>query len=94
MGEVTLTVRLTEEEYERLRRMAEAEGRALEELGADAVRRLLSPPGGNEGDGGTAPDYDAWLEIAQGLGKGGPPDLADRHDDYLERARRECRPSS
>jgi hypothetical protein len=102
MGDVALTIHLTREEYERLLQVAAREGRPVEELGADAVRHLLpSTEGGDDGgeaparrEGEALPDDDPLLRIARGLGSGGPPDLADRHDDYLERARRECNPSS
>jgi len=71
---------LSEGQHERVRRLAHIHRISF----AEAVRRLLDR--GLEEGLGTGPGRSGaagLLELA-GAASGGPPDLAERHDDYLD----------
>jgi hypothetical protein len=75
-------IQLEEAQYEQIRRIAHRERISF----AAAVRRLLdSALGGVDGD---RPRGAAALLGVAGVARGGPPDLAERHDEYLAEDRR------
>ena len=81
---VRTQIQFTEEQMRRLRRLARSEGVSIAEI----VRRLVE-----RGMGGEAPSRQALYHRAAGVvgafhDREGASDVAERHDEYLDRASR------
>lgn len=74
-----IQVYLRPEQLDRLRALAKRRGVSLAELIRQGVDLLV---------GETPPDHDPLLDIV-GMFEGGPPDLAEKHDQYLAQIFRE-----
>ena len=77
---VRIQVRLTDEQAELLRRVAARRGVSMAALLREAVDLWASSAHGLSED-----ERRARAIAAIGIIKGGPPDLAARHDDYFVR---------
>jgi len=74
----TLSLKLPEKLYERLRRRAKRQKRVVEQVALEAVRRNLEGPAADERKDPLA-HADTWAPPPV---KGAPRDLAEEHDYY------------
>lgn len=75
-GMIRKQVQFTERQAARIKREAARRGISESAVIRDALDRGIGPAGP------TDEQWERALAVA-GVGKGGPPDLAERHDDYL-----------
>lgn len=76
---VRTIIQLTEKQAKELRQRSKKEGVSMSELVRQGIDIILSKP---------SIDDETWRRAMEAVGfaKGGPPDLSERHDEYLAQA--------